>query len=154
MHLYRLSSCRYSTDLSGTGAAQFGGRWNSKGVYLLYTSSTSSLAILEILAHGIKLNEDYCLATLFIPDELVYELSEEDLPADWQVFPSPASTQYIGDNFIASNQFLALIVPSAVNVLEKNILINPNHSDFNKIKLVSVIKFGIDSRLKNQIFNK
>ena len=36
---------------SGEGAARNGGRWNSRGVRLIYTSSTESLAALETLVH-------------------------------------------------------------------------------------------------------
>ncbi|MDB6015650.1 MAG: hypothetical protein JWR19_139, partial [Pedosphaera sp.] len=39
------------TAFSGEGAALFGGRWNSRGVRLVYTSSTKSLAALETLLH-------------------------------------------------------------------------------------------------------
>ena len=36
---------------SGEGARRYGGRWNSKGHAVVYTSGSISLAILEILAH-------------------------------------------------------------------------------------------------------
>lgn len=150
MQVFRISSCKYINDLSGTGASTFGGRWNSKGVYLLYTSSTSSLALLEILVHGINLNADYCIITLSIPDELVFDLSENDLPADWQAFPFSRTTQAIGDIFISENQHLAMSVPSAVNSIEKNIMINPKHPDFMKVKVITTRNLGIDVRLKNQ----
>lgn len=150
MHLYRISLCKYIEDISGTGAAALGGRWNSKGVYVLYTSSTSSLALLEIIAHGIKLNEAYCMLTLQVPDELIYELSEKDLPDDWQVFPSASTTRKIGDQFITGNQYLGMSVPSAVNELERNILLNPKHPDFKKIKKIAVKNLGIDERLQKR----
>ena len=36
---------------SGEGARRYGGRWNSKGHGVVYTSGSISLAILEILVH-------------------------------------------------------------------------------------------------------
>ena len=36
---------------SGEGARRYGGRWNSKGHAVVYTSGSISLAILEILVH-------------------------------------------------------------------------------------------------------
>ena len=46
MKVYRISKCEYIEDLEGTGAARYPGRWNSKGVYILYTAATPSLALL------------------------------------------------------------------------------------------------------------
>jgi len=39
------------TAFTGEGASKTGGRWNSHGVFLVYTSSTKSLATLESLVH-------------------------------------------------------------------------------------------------------
>ena len=36
---------------TGEGARRYGGRWNSKGFAVIYTSSSISLAILEVLVH-------------------------------------------------------------------------------------------------------
>ena len=41
MKLYRLTKAVYSNDLSGKGAEIAGGRWNSKGIALLYTANLS-----------------------------------------------------------------------------------------------------------------
>src|SRR5262249_39960709 len=38
-------------DLSGAGAERTGGRWNRKGIPLVYTSSSRALACLETIAH-------------------------------------------------------------------------------------------------------
>ncbi len=40
-----------ASAFAGEGARRFGGRWNSKGVAIIYTSGTVSLAVLEILVH-------------------------------------------------------------------------------------------------------
>jgi len=52
MIAYRIvKSIGRAGDFSGTGAFRNGGRWNSKGTYMLYTSMNSSLAYLETLVH-------------------------------------------------------------------------------------------------------
>ena len=39
------------TAFSGEGSRLYGGRWNTKGVAVVYIAATRSLAILEILVH-------------------------------------------------------------------------------------------------------
>jgi len=152
MKVYRISPCKFNSDLSGIGASISGGRWNSKGVFLLYTSNSSSTAMLEVVVHlSVIPIIDYCLAVISIPDEKILEIKESDLPTDWLQYPSSDNLKKIGDDFVASNKFLALKVPSAVLPLEHNYLINPLHSDFSKVELISSERIAIDERLLNSI---
>ncbi|HET6992213.1 MAG TPA: RES family NAD+ phosphorylase, partial [Bacteroidia bacterium] len=48
MIVFRLCKSNYSKDLSGIGAEKSGGRWNSKGKAMLYTSATRALCTIEI----------------------------------------------------------------------------------------------------------
>jgi RES domain-containing protein len=94
------------------------------------------------------LPEDYMMLTIDIPDEIeVKQLSEADLPADWQEFPHPVSTQDIGRDFVAQNEYCVLIIPSVVTPGDYNVLINPNHIDFSKITITSIDKFPFDKRI-------
>ena len=90
MIVYRLCSKKYQADLSGRGAEISGGRWNSKGVAMLYTSQSRALAFAEIAMHipfGI-LPKDYQIISIFIPGNIpVLELSLTDMPADWRSNP-------------------------------------------------------------------
>ena len=93
---FRLSSGRYSSD-AGVGAALHGGRWNPRGVEVVYAAATVSLAALEVLVQFSVLPRDFVLTEIRIPSVVVIEaVYEQDLPTDWQAFsPSPA-TQEIG----------------------------------------------------------
>ncbi|MGB3154371.1 MAG: RES domain-containing protein, partial [Chitinophagaceae bacterium] len=51
MTLYRFAKQIYSNDISGTGAKKLGGRWNSPGLPVVYTSCTISLSLLELLVY-------------------------------------------------------------------------------------------------------
>ena len=51
MIVYRLCKSIYKKDLSGKGAEIAGGRWNSKGYAILYTSESRSLCTAEIAVH-------------------------------------------------------------------------------------------------------
>lgn len=149
MTVYRLTKGKYHLDLSGKGAELYGGRWNSKGVPMLYTSQSRALAFAEIAMHipiGI-VPKDYFLISIDIPDTVrMLNLIEADMPEDWRSNPHSNTTQQIGDQFIADNRFLVLQVPSAVVPGDYNFLINPNHPQSIKVKVIASEPFEFDSR--------
>jgi RES domain-containing protein len=72
----------YPSD-TGMGAAAQGGRWNPKGIEVVYAAATTSLAALEVLVHFSVLPRDFVLTEMQIPSAVVIEsLHEKDLPAD------------------------------------------------------------------------
>ncbi|NEU06873.1 RES family NAD+ phosphorylase [Flavihumibacter sp. R14] len=150
MIVYRLSKSYFSEDLTGKGAEMYGGRWNSKGRALLYTSESRALSITEIAVHiplGI-VPVDYCMSSIIIPDEvLIKEIRLSELALDWRTYPYSESTQLLGDEFIRQGEALVLKVPSAVVPGEYNYLINPAHSGFQKISILKIEPFVFDQRL-------
>ncbi len=150
MIVYRLSKQAYINDLSGYGAEKTGGRWNSKGLPILYTAASRALAVVEIAVHvplGI-IPTDYYLATIEIPDKAsMPRIEVADLPANWNRSPFIKTTQLIGDDFIKSNKHLMVPVPSATVTGDHNYLINPRHSDFKNVRIKSVDVFEFDLRL-------
>jgi RES domain-containing protein len=150
MEAFRLTREKFATALSGKGAAIKGARWNSIGVEIIYSASNRSLAMAEIAVHFTlaTLPDDYFMMTLFIPDDIsIKKLSQSELPEDWNAFPHPTFTQSVGDQFISTNKHCVLQIPSAVTQGDYNLLINPNHPDFVKIKIVSTEKFPFDKRI-------
>ena len=150
MIVFRLSKSRHAKDLSGKGAEKYGGRWNSKGVAILYTSDSRALCTAEIAVHtplGI-LPFDYEVVLINIPDNIIIpELELSELPKNWKSIPHSHSTQEIGDKFVDDDQFLAIKVPSAVVQGEFNYLINPAHTDFRSITIEKTEPFNFDERL-------
>jgi RES domain-containing protein len=152
MKVFRISREKYATPLSGEGAAKYGARWNLVGIALIYTAQNRSLAMAEVAVHLTlaTLPDDYMILTIDIPDDIkIKQLSETDLPEDWQEFPHPFSTQNIGREFVTENEFCVLIIPSVVTQGDYNVLINPNHIDFSKIKISSTNKFPFGKRIFN-----
>ncbi len=147
--LYRCARCKYIEDLSGVGAFTYGGRWNSKGVSVLYTASNASLALLELLVHIRPLvsDDEFCLIHLECETDLVLKLDETNLPSNWYKNPISAELSAIGDRFVKEEKYLALQLPSAIMPIEYNYLINPAHSHFKKIKAKSISKLDLDQRL-------
>lgn len=150
MEVYRLSREKFAATLSGKGAAIKGARWNSIGVELIYTAANRSLAMAEVAVHLTlaTLPSDYVMITIFIPDDVsLQKLSISDLPADWNIFPHPSATQITGDKFVTENKFCVLEIPSSVTQGDYNLLINPNHAEFKKIKIIATEKFPFDKRI-------
>lgn len=150
MIVYRLSRGPYKNDISGRGAEIAGGRWNSKGTAMLYTSESIALCTVEIAVHmplGI-VPKDYFLVRIEFPDTAsIKELSEAELSEDWKSFPHANSTQEIGDAFVQDSDYFVLKVPSATVQGNFNYLLNPRHPDFNQVKVLDSIPFEFDKRL-------
>lgn len=149
MEVFRLSSTKYASDLSGTGAKLHGGRWNQKGEAVLYTAGTRALALVEVLVHltNAFLPLNYQLITIYIPDESITEISLKTLPKDWNHLEPSESTKLMSSRWLLENEYLTLKVPSVVVEGEFNYLVNPLHGDFSKIKLLKIAPFNFDERL-------
>lgn len=95
MKVYRLTAEKFKDDLSGKGAAIYGGRWNPISLAMLYTSESRALANLEMLVHitpGVVPLRYYILK-IEIPEMVpLYEITEKQLPKDtgvrWNTLPS------------------------------------------------------------------
>ncbi len=150
MIVYRLAKKRYKDDISGKGAELAGGRWNSIGKAILYKAENRALCTAELAVHtplGI-VHKDYFLISMDIPNDMdILEISTKELPKNWKTFPHSPMTQNWGDQFVERNEYLVMKVPSAVIQGEYNYLINPNHTDFKKVKIVGMEPFTFDKRL-------
>ncbi len=134
----------------GEGAFRFGGRWNSRGVRILYTAGSLSLATLEMLVH---LNSEeillaYSFATADFDESLILPVEEfQTLPENWSVSPPPLEIQRIGDEWTETQASVVLKVPTSVLPVEFNYLINVGHPEFSKVKLGEPQTFTFDERV-------
>ncbi len=150
MVVYRIAKKRFITDLSGLGAKLYGGRWNPKGVSLVYTSESRALAILEYYVHADPafLPMDVAIASIHIPDDASRkEILIGDLPPDWREYPAPAELAGLGEEWSKSGESLVLFVPSVVVPKELNVLINPGHSLIKEVAIIDVEAYSFDERL-------
>jgi RES domain-containing protein len=146
---WRLTKTKYvATAWDGEGAKAAGGRWNSVGIPVAYTSATLSLALVETLVH---LPSGILPAYTAIPIEfdasLVTVLNSKDLPTDWTADPPPVSTQSIGDAWVSRAESAFLRVPSVIVPDEFNYVANPSHPDFAKASIGAPRPFPFDPRL-------
>lgn len=150
MRVYRIGRTEHIEDLGGTGARLYGGRWNHRGVPLVYTSESRALATVEFLAH-VSLPDapsDLGLATIEIPAGVsVEQLDVSSLPRNWRGSPAPVELANLGTDWAHSMVSLLLRVPSAIVAHEHNILINPEHDDMRHVRLDKVERYRLDERL-------
>jgi RES domain-containing protein len=146
--VFRIANSRHAGDLSGEGAYLSGGRWNSEGVKMLYTSESSSLSILEVLAY--VSNKTFAkkeIVTIEVPGDSIREIPAASLANEWDSIPASDYTKTIGDAWSKSMESLILIVPSVINPRERNILINPLHPRFSDVRIIRKEVFSFDRRL-------
>jgi len=149
MIVWRVCREEYA-DLSGIGASFYGGRWNSQGRPVVYTSSSLSLAFLEILP-GLRkrgVPKGFISLEIHIPEDLTrHEITLNYFPKGWE--EGQADRWFIekGDLWLADKTSAILSVPSVIIPQERNILLNPHHEDIQKINIISQQPFRPDPRL-------
>jgi RES domain-containing protein len=150
MIVYRIAKWEYLDDLSGTGARLYGGRWNDEGYPVVYTSEHLSLAVLELLANNIRklIDQNYGYISIHIPETLlVQSINQSSLSPDWRKASYIDQTIHLGTEWLKSKSSAILHVPSAVLSQEFNLLLNPQHEDFEKIQIQSKEKLNLDGRI-------
>ena len=151
--VWRIVSPRYASGiLSGVGAAQYMGRWNRAGEQMIYTATTQSLAMLERLVYMISPFPEMSIGAIDVPDECIEFLGITETETRG-IQGDQGKSRNIGSGWIASNLSVALAVPSihihpSSWLEESNILINPLHHDFSRIRLLGHFKFSYDARLE------
>src|SRR5437660_12908779 len=117
MRLWRI--CRRAhaaVAFSGEGARLYGGRWNSQGVTVVYTSPSLALATVETFVH---------LEPNLRPDDLVSIAAE---------MPDDIASERL-DLRSLSRKWYELRDQSRSTCTEWNVLLNPEHSDFRTLKI-------------------
>lgn len=151
MNVWRICRSKHeAAAFSGLGAEKSGGRWNYKGHSVVYASENLSLAALELFVHvspgSIPADLVWLRGTL--PDSVAVErIALSALPQNWRDYPAPPELQAIGTNWILGSTSLVLVVPSAINPQETNLLLNPAHPDMKKLKVDAGQPFQFDPRM-------
>lgn len=149
MKLYRIAKSAYIDDFSGAGARLHGGRWNEKGVPVIYAASSPSLAALEFLVHLpiVLAPRDLSICRFDVPDSVsVTRLRKSALPDGWKNSPPGAETQEVGTRWATRGKSVLLFVPSVLVPEESIVLINPLHAEFRKVRR-KIERFVFDPRL-------
>lgn len=154
MRVWRLFDYRTSyalhpnfDPLDGQGAALYPGRWNQRGVRLLYTSQSPELAMLELLT---KLTPATFGTRLALEIALPQETQVQDatpVMLEHLLRGENDDTQIYGSSWVAEARTLVLKVPSAVLPVSFNYLINPAHPQAKQLEILRQVEVSLDSRL-------
>jgi RES domain-containing protein len=133
--MHRIGSGVFDT----TGASLFSGRWHLAGIRAVYAAEHASLAALETLIHSSrKVVPSRAITEILIPDDIQVESSE------WMEI---GESQVFGSDWVRSGRTAVLRVPSkAVNQMESNFLVNPEHREFGRIRADRSREFAFDQR--------
>jgi RES domain-containing protein len=150
MRFWRICRQRYAAEAAnGAGARLYGGRWNSRGVSVVYASTSLALAAVETF---VNLEPNLTPSDLVsiegeIPEAVaIGRLDSASLPAAWRESRDDSLKRF-GDEWIRRSETAALLVPSAAIPGEWNVLLNPAHGDFDKIRFRSPEPFEFDARM-------
>ena len=148
MVIYRIAERKHASDLNGTGASLYPGRWNKKGTPVLYAGENQEIALLETIVHTPPmLVPNLDMLTIHIPDVSITELRISDLPKNWAQYPAPSILTEIGEDWVQEAKTIALKVPSSVIHASHNFILNCAHKDYRKVKVLDHRPFHFDSRL-------
>jgi RES domain-containing protein len=146
MRFYRIADSRHSPE-TGEGARLHGGRWNSPGRAVIYACETKTGAMLEKLVHtNGRMPKHQVCAVFEAPDALKQASVEPKQLPGWAEADMIASRR-AGDAWLDGAKTAVLRVPSVVFDVERNVLINPDHPDFRRIRLVGIEPVPWDERL-------
>lgn len=151
LHFWRLDHARHATTWnSGIGAEGCGGRWNPKGLQVVYTSLDAATAILEVAVHKGFATLDGVPHTLtaarVLDTSRIHRVLPEDIPnPNWLIPGTPShSQQAFGARLLEQHPFV--LVPSSVSRHSWNLLVNPALAA-GLYELVLQERFGLDGRL-------
>jgi len=150
MRFWRICRKRYAAGAaSGEGTRLYGGRWNSRGVRVVYASTSLALAAIETFVN-LEPNlrpPDLVSIEGEIPEGLdIGRLDPKALPPRWQA-SRDESLRRFGDEWVSGGETAALLVPSAAIRGEWNVLLNAAHPGFTEVEFRDPEPFQFDARM-------
>jgi RES domain-containing protein len=148
LRAYRFVTLQFPEGLSPEGARLNGGRWNSKGVPVVYCAASESLAMLELRVHAPHpYPRDRLRFVIEVPQDAVIQVPTRELPRGWNHVPPGSASKRFGDAWVAEGKNLGLLVPSVIAPEERNLVLNPAHPRFKDVHVVSKSRVQMDMRL-------
>lgn len=148
MIVFRIVHKSFSQSLVGSGQP---GRWNKPGQKVVYAAESIALAFLEsmIRRQGVGFNEDFKIMFIEIPRDLsITTINPASLSTGWDDISNQSISQQCASAWYLSLQSPVLKVPSVVLPHSFNFVINTEHKDFKKIKIIDVTPLVPEPRIE------
>jgi RES domain-containing protein len=153
---YRITWARFDrteTAFSGEPASKVAHRWNhpSPDIRVVYCSDSLALACLEILVHVRPLALGALPASVYytvnVPDRMLEVPDRATLPAGWDDEVAGNASQDYGMAFLRARRAAGLVVPTVIQPLGVNIVLNPLHPAFSLAWVRGPSPYPHDARL-------
>ena len=159
--VYRITRFEYADTtekaLSGIGGLHDDGRWHARGRRIVYTAQSSTLCLLERLVHAdewiANRRPDRVMLTIALPPVSWTGFTAQELARHdprWRREGSPLCRN-LGDAWLASARTCAMVVPSAANPGDCNVLLNPLHADFAAILAANAVLERVPVELDERV---
>jgi RES domain-containing protein len=136
--------------LDGRGGLRASGRWHTRGQRIAYCAPNPASALLEVLVHAEIDLGDIPVKLRYLeiegPDSI--EMATADigrLGPRWQ--QRAEITRSLGDEWLRAGLTALLRVPSVIVPATWNVLVNPLHPDFARLRVRGIHHQAIDPRL-------
>lgn len=117
-----------------TGSRISPGRWNTSETPVIHASEHYSTAMLEVLAYAAGvLPPDQHFIEITLDAGLSYEVFSAAHNPGWERADKKVARAF-GSAWVGQARSVLLFVPSVVARIETNVLINPAHPEFGRIR--------------------
>lgn len=149
MRSWRIAIEEAALDRSCKGAQESGGHWHRPGVPALYAATTAELGVLEKFVHADEGEQNLVLVAIDLPEDPSFGLDvpAHKLPPGWNALPSSEPAADFGTRFLQSASHLYMRVPSVIVHEGTNLVINPLHPAYERVRLEVVRPFSFDPRM-------
>ena len=148
MRAYRIGDPAGQCPVWSTeGATRTSGRWHEAGAEVIYASEHYSTAMLEKLVHwngALPPNQHFI--EIAMPPGTSYEVVTADIVPDWADRGGEAARRFARRWYDESRSTI-LLVPSVVARMERNVVINRWHPDFQSLSVGLETPVWWDQRL-------
>ncbi|MCA1854966.1 RES family NAD+ phosphorylase [Massilia oculi] len=149
MRSWRIAERDVALDRSCEGARKSGGHWHAEGCPALYAAMTVELAVLEKFVHAEGDQQDLVLVAVDLPDDpaLGLDVARDALPDGWDDLDDGGSAAEFGTAFLQQRHHLYMRVPSVIVGEGGNLVINPAHPAYARVKLSIARSYRFDPRM-------
>jgi RES domain-containing protein len=146
MFLWRISN---HAELDGRGGLLASARWHSQGRPIVYLAASPAGALVEVLVNlereAARLPGSYTMLKVEAPDDVrVMRVELASLPEGWAQDLTASRSR--GDEWLAGGESAMLEVPSSILPDTFNVLLNPQHADAGRVRVVWQRAYPYDRR--------